>query len=145
VTGRVRSCKELTILWPDARSRLISDDRTRQVSKVPYWNVTGRVRSFSSRVWIVLLPSETRVNTINASGPRKDRVWSTKLKRSDCQHWPDASGWDRDRVRSRVNGSNDFETWRNLNRVAPTELWTLHELPSAKFDKCAPHLNKRFT
>jgi hypothetical protein len=37
VTGRVRSCRELTVLWPDARPRPISP-----VIRVPYWNVTGR-------------------------------------------------------------------------------------------------------
>jgi hypothetical protein len=134
--------------WPDAPIR---DDRTHPIVQGPYctltrrsvesdqwwpdasgqrstllehnWAHCGRVRSFSSRVRLVHLPSVTRVNTINASSPRKDHVRSTKLKRSDCQHWPDASGQDRDRVRSRVNGSNDFETRRNLNRVASN--WTL--------------------
>jgi hypothetical protein len=81
--------------WPDVfgqRSTLLERDRTH----------CGRVRSFSSRVRLVFLPSVTRVNTINVSGPHKDRVRSAKLKRSDCQHWPDASGRGRDRVRSRV-------------------------------------------
>jgi hypothetical protein len=82
-----RTClvyKDLTVLWPDARSRPISDDRTRQVSKVPYWNMIGRVRSLPSHVRLDRLPSETRVNTINASGSRRNCVWSTRLKRSDC-------------------------------------------------------------
>jgi hypothetical protein len=55
--------------WPDASgqlSTLLEHDRTRPVI-------------FQSRL-IILLPSETRVRLINASGPRRDRVWSTRLK-----------------------------------------------------------------
>jgi hypothetical protein len=56
MTGRVRSCKNLTELWPDAWPRPIIDDRTRQVSLGSYWNVTGRVRSLHSRVWLCNYP-----------------------------------------------------------------------------------------
>jgi hypothetical protein len=44
----------------------------------------GRVRSLPSCVRLDLLPSETRVNTINVSGPHRNHVRSTRLKRSDC-------------------------------------------------------------
>jgi hypothetical protein len=60
VTERIRSCKNLTVLWPDALTSLISDDRTHLVSEVPLWNWTGRTVDvsdrFSSRVRSQHLP-----------------------------------------------------------------------------------------
>jgi hypothetical protein len=84
VTGHVRSCKNLTVLWLDARSSPIGDDRMRPVSEVPLWNWTGRTVDASDRIPSHVrsdhLPSLTLVNPITVSGPEEDRVRSTELK-----------------------------------------------------------------
>jgi hypothetical protein len=56
MTGRVRSCKNLSVLWPNAQPRPIIDDQMHQVSWGPYWNMTGRVRSLHSRVRLYFYP-----------------------------------------------------------------------------------------
>jgi hypothetical protein len=90
-----------TAEWPDA---LIRGDRMRPIVQEPYCTLTWRLTAsdqwwpdvsgqlstllerdrtrpviFQSRL-IILLPSETHVRLINASGPRKDCVRSTRLK-----------------------------------------------------------------
>jgi hypothetical protein len=71
VIGHVRSRKNLSVLWPDALTSPIGDDRTRSVSEVPLWKWTGRTIDASDRfpscVRSQHLPSLTLVNTISAS------------------------------------------------------------------------------
>jgi hypothetical protein len=83
VTGRIRSRKTLSVLWPDARMSPIDDDQTRLVNKVPLWKWTGRTVDafdrFPSHVRSRHLPSLTLVNMIYTSGPWEDRVQSIVL------------------------------------------------------------------
>jgi hypothetical protein len=115
VTGRVRSCKNLTVLWPDTRTSPISDDRTRSVSEVPLWNWTGRTVDasdrFPSHVRSEHLPSLTLVNTISASGPGVNHVRSIELK---LRWLPVLTG----RVRSSLRPRPVKNKWLKRLRIA---------------------------
>jgi hypothetical protein len=103
MTGRVRSVKYLSGTWPDAlQTRPIDFLTASDHNTYPLW------------LWSTQSPRPVHGRT--ASGRSH---WDC----SDCQHWPDASGQGRDRVWSRIKGSNDFKLRRNLNRVSFN--WTL--------------------
>jgi hypothetical protein len=121
VTGCVRLRKTLFVLWPDARTSLISDDRTRPVSEVPLWKWTGRTVDTSDqvpgRVRSRHLPSLTLVNMIYASGPREDRVRSIVLS---LRWLPVLTGRVRSRQRPRLVKNKWLKRLQNTTQLEPS-------------------------
>jgi hypothetical protein len=126
-----------TAEWPDAPIR---GDRTRPIVQEPYCTLTWR--STASDQWwpdasgqlstllerdrtrpvifqsrpIILLPSETRVRLINASGPCRDRVRSTWLK---TQWLLVLTGRVRSWQRSRPVKGKQLKRLRNATQLEP--------------------------
>jgi hypothetical protein len=150
-------------MWSDASGRsqwstLVSNaliDRTRNESDQGWPDTSGRskpsleticsiftvdrthrshVRSVDHLVWSLTLVVLTADSATCASGQKLTSVRLLKRYGNHLIYWPDASGHAK---KLQTTPYRDA-TWTKL---VPNDLWTPPELPCAKLNKCAPHLN----
>jgi hypothetical protein len=149
-------------MWPDAsgrwqrsiwKSRALSDQTRRRV-----WSgVTGRVRSLKTLSGTILYFDRTRPQWRPVTNPSSPdcRACHLRVRLGEPQrsvvmlhfalvHYTD---WTRP-VKIETASSQEEMAQITLDRdttwtkLLPNDLWASPELPSAKFDKCSPNLNK---